>query len=206
MNNYSLNKKIDLICILIIVALIILIIVNVININNNKIIEEKIEREREAEILNSLSYKGDRISEDVITPAKSYKFFSKYSGNISTVDAYNSFYNMANNIIPNYYKKLKNFTKEQINEYFIKNKKDIVKDLGIDKLEDFTELVQGINELTGENIEFQEYAFDENTIKTEGKVTSADLMIKYKDNKDLKINITLLEEKKDTIIKVKYIK
>ncbi len=202
MKKYNLNKLVNLIYILVFMVLILILIINIINIKNQKNIEEEKSQEKEVEITNELSYKGERVEEGVITPEKSYLFFAQYTGKITNVDAYNAFYNMAGKLIPEYYKNMRNYTQEQINEYYNLNKESIIESLGIYNSQDFTKLINKTKKLNGDSIKLQNYKFASSTIQSNKDTTSADLIIQYEGNNELILNITLLGEKEKAILKV----
>lgn len=202
MKKLNLSKIINLICILVIIALIVLMLINIINIINRKKLEEKAAQENENHIMQELKYKGETVDESVMTPEKSYSFFAQYTGKITTVDAYNAFYNMAGKLIPEYYKNIKNYTQEQINEYYNVNKDSIIESLGIYNQQDFTKLINKIKKLNGDSIKLQNYKFASSTIQSNKDTTSADLIIQYEGNNELILNVTLLEEKEKAVFKI----
>ena len=94
--------------------------------------------------------KGENVSDDINTI-----YFSDYwkevydSYEISYIEKQNilkSVYYVSTEVVPNYYKKLKDASNEEIENYFYKNKDVIYIDIGIDNCDDFNNFIRSIKE------------------------------------------------------------
>ena len=178
------KKKIRVIEILIVIGLTIFLSLNIICMSyKNKVLENSNNANKNSEI--------ETLPDYIVTPGKSYAFLAEYSGEVSKIDAYKAFYELAYNTIPTYYKEFKNNNYQSIEEYFNLKKDDISKNLGINNKKDFSNFISKITKFESEELIFETYEFDRETIKINKGETSANLIIIYKDNKKITINITL---------------
>lgn len=196
----NLSFIINMIIVLIILILTLLIIIQVISLNDKK---NKIQVNHMDNGIYVNLNKSETINEEIVTPYKSYLFLANYNGFIDNVDFYSAIYSVASTYIPNLYSELKKCDKEEIQKYYLNNKENIERKIGITNIEDFSNLIEGIKHLKGERIIFKSYRFDETTIKSYENTVNANLIIQYENNTEFTINITLLEKIGKSVINVK---
>ena len=194
------NKKLIFkVEILAIVILTVLLICNIIILNNK---QKKLE-----DINNGVSEQYEQLPDYIKTPKKSYAVLGSYYGDISYVDVYTALYELATESIPKYCKELKNKNSGQIESYYENNKEEIYKKLGLTNKEDFSSLVKEIVKLNEKDLEFLSYEFEKDSVKISGDETSANLLINYKNDDKIKINVRILSNMdKGAILKVTAIK
>ena len=181
--------------ILAIVLLTILLILNIIILNNKQKKLDKITTDGNVQI--------EKLPDYVKTPQKSYAVLGSYYGDIEYVDIYMAIYELATESIPKYCKELKNKNSSQIENYFEENKEEIFKKFGLTNKEDFSSLAKEIVKLNENSLELSSYEFEKASIKISGDETSANLLINYKNNSNIKINVRILKNtEKGTILKV----
>lgn len=129
-----------------------------------------------------------------------------YSGQLKAQNIGKSINYVATKVIPNYNEKLKNVNEKEISKYFEKNSKIIETDIGIEKLQDFKNLINEINQKsTVQNLEFESYYIDENSINKSNKMTEANLYIKYKNCKEIEIQLKIYNDKSNIVSSIDYL-
>ena len=117
-------------------------------------------------------------------------FFRASTGNITAQNMGKSIYHVATELIPEYNKKLKNANEEEIKKYYNEKQEIIRVELGISTEKSFVKFMNEVKKLNKENIEFESYFIDIDSIETSTGKASAQIYIKYKDCEELVFKIT----------------
>ena len=178
------NKKSKLKIILIIIFILIVILVAVLLILLNQSSSEKEEQLTMLEYIN-----GDEWSDDIVYPDYTSALGTAYSGDLSIKSMGKSMYYVVTEVFPEYYEELKNASTTEISEYFEENKGTIYIDLAIENETAFVNLINNLQDLSGNSITWESYRIDMDTIKTGSNYTKAVLYVTYKNNEEIAFNI-----------------
>lgn len=129
--------------------------------------------------------------DEVEYPYMAYTFFVNYNGEIETDDIVAYVYNVANNVIPNYYTNLKNSNTNEINTFFENNEKDIFDELGISDEKEFEDFILKLQQIDSEELIFKSYNVDEKSNKYTKSFSYFNLNIKYEDDNEITLNVTI---------------
>lgn len=174
------KKNILLILILILLVVLIICIIGLSKIKKIRSSEENLE------YINS-----DELDEGTISPEMIHVVIALYKGDLNPKAISKSTYHFINHLVPEYLKKCTN--EEITKKYFQKNKYDIYLDTGINKEEEFINLINNINKLSG-NLEFETSRFDKDSIVKNNNGIEAILYIKYKNNEEISVKVKLLNK------------
>ena len=123
-------------------------------------------------------------------PDNAAAFGRAYQGNLTIMDIGKSMYYVATEVLPKYYKDLKDSSDKEIEKYYDKESELIYIDLAIKNKTKFMNLIKKLQKLSGDTITWESYRIDLDTITTGADYTKAVLYITYKGNKEIPINIT----------------
>lgn len=185
----KLKKLIIVLTLLLIAMIILLAIVSDKDINEHK---------AKLEYINGTEWNHE------LYPEEMPKFIRYYEGNLDGKNIGKSIYYVVTEALPKYIKQLKDFNEAEIREYYSSNEEIIGIDLGITTEIDFVNLIKRMQKLEKTELEFEEYYFDKNTIKTESNSTKGNLYIKYKGCEKIQITVRAYNNFKSGISSVKY--
>lgn len=172
------KKKIFIIIIFLIIILIILNIILGIVKYNMKLANDQEHINGDTEENDSYKY-----------PYKAYTLFIKYNGESTTNDIVESLYNVATEVIPKYFKNFKNCSNDEIEKYYNENTETIKKEIGIKDKETFLNLILEIQKLSGNNLKFDSYRIDEESVIEFDSSINSFLYITYEGNEEFEVNI-----------------
>jgi hypothetical protein len=175
--NKKIKKSLRILTILLILLLLIIFVIKIYNRIMIRIHQDDL-------IYDDSSNKIDEIE----YPFMAYKFFVDYDGEIESDDIVAYVYNVANNVIPNYYTNLKNFSTKEIDSFFEENEKDILDELGTSK-EEFEEFILKIQQIDSENLIFKSYQVDTESLNYTQSFSYFDLIVEYEDGNKITINV-----------------
>lgn len=142
--------------------------------------------------------KTEPLSENIIIPSNSYLFFGKYvNGDIESKEIYETIYEFSNVIIPNYYYNLKNLNQEQIEQYYIDNEESISKYIQVNGKQEFNDFAKVLKGLTTEKLTLESMEFKEDEITYTNIATTSKIKLKYKDNKEIILNVKVYKRRQD---------
>ncbi len=182
-NRNNIKNKIVIILLLIALITVVAMIITIVYINstNDTLISKK-----------KLEYINGKEWNNELFPDEMPKFYRSYNGKLTAQIMGKSIYYVATELIPEYYTKLKNLDDKLLNEFYNNNSDKIKIELGITTNNDFNEFIKELNKLNNDNIEFESFMIDKETIQTRNGKTTAKLHIKYKNCEELIIEITPL--------------
>lgn len=155
--------------------------------------------QKQIEYINGSEWNGE------LYPDGMPNLYRNYSGSLTCQNIGKSFYYVTNTVIPKYVKECKNYSKSDIEKYFEENKEDIALDIGIRKSEEFCNLINKINEsIKKDEIEFEKFYIDAESVEKKSGKTKANLCIKYKECDELILNIKINSSKVSNVSSVKY--
>lgn len=140
-----------------------------------------------------------------IYPYMAYKLFLEYDGELTSDNITKSMSYVANNVFPKYYQELKNTSDEKIENYYNEYSNNIYEDIGVKDLEEFKSIIKLLGTLNGDNLIFNSYRIDENSIRKQRSYITTNLYIEYKDNNEIKINVKILKKIQEGENAFKYI-
>lgn len=148
---------------------------------------------------------SDKIKDGyVMVPYNINMVYSYYPGDLSLISIEKSMYYFAKEVIPEYREKLSQMSLDEIRAYYEENKYAIGVDTGIDNLEDFTTLVNGIKKL-GNNLEIATYELGGEEPSKTSKYLITRLLIKYKNNKRIIFKVRISKDILKNISSIKYL-
>ena len=130
--------------------------------------------------------------------------YSYYPGDLSLISMEKSMYYFAKDVVPEYREKFSQMSTDEIQTYYDENKYTIGIDTGIDKLEDFTNLVNGIKKL-GNDLEIATYELGGEEPSKTSKYLITRLLIKYKNNKRIIFKVRISKDILKNISSIKYL-
>lgn len=133
----------------------------------------------------------DKMSDILKLPTYMNEVVGKYNGELTTQIIAKTYNNFALNLIPKYYKKCKNLSEKDIEKYFNRNKKIIKIELGFSNGDEFKKFIKVIQQLQGDNLNFEKYRILRTTVVNENDETSAYLGITYSNNEEIILNTKL---------------
>lgn len=161
--------------------------------------DEKNVVKKQFEYINSEEWNGELYPDGM--PA----LYRSYSGSLTCQNIGKSFYYVTNTIIPQFAKEFKNYTETEILEYFENNKESIAISIGIRDSKEFYELINKIQEIVNtDDIQFEKFYIDLESIEKRSSITNANLCIKYKNCDELILNIRINGTKTTNVSSVKY--
>lgn len=120
-------------------------------------------------------------------------FFRTTTGSLTAQIMGKAIYYITTDLIPNkYYPMCKQMDEDALKIYYGENQELITIELGINHQEEFISFMTELKKLEKENIVFEEYYIDQETIKSKNGKTSANLCIKYNDCEEIVFLITTL--------------
>ena len=137
---------------------------------------------------------SDKMSESLQLPTYLNEIVGKYNGELTTQIIAKTYNNLAEKLIPKYYKKCKNLSEKDIEKYYNRNKKIIKIELGFSSSNEFKEFAKTIQQLQGNKLKFEKYRILRTTVVNENNITSAYLGITYSNNEEIIINTKLSNE------------
>lgn len=123
-------------------------------------------------------------------PDNAAAFGRAYQGDLTIMDIGKSMYYVVTDVLPTYYKDLKDASEEKIEKYYDKESESIYVDLAIKNKTKFVNLIKELQKLSGDTITLESYRIDLDTIKTGANYTKAVLYITYKGNEEIALDIT----------------
>lgn len=190
----KMNKKIKHIMFFLVILLLILFFLLIfVKRKNNRI--EKIEEK--------LQYINNDEWNNEIYPDGMPKLFRSYSGELTAQNMGKSIYFFTMEIIPKYYAELKNANDKEILSYYNANVEIIARETGIEKKQNFQDLIVNVQKLNAKELIFSSFRIDKNSIQSSNQYTEATLYITYQENEEIgfsmKINAST-KEKSNSII------
>lgn len=137
------------------------------------------------------------MDDNLILPKGLYKLGAEYNGRLSTEIICKAYNNLAVNIIPKYYKQCKDLDDSSLSKLFEKNKEVIYLELGYDNVSDFKDLISSLKILKTDNLKFESYELNGDSLVENSKDFSIYLSIKYTDNNEILLN-SYVNKKKTT--------
>jgi hypothetical protein len=142
--------------------------------------------EQKLKYINSDEWNGE------LYPEGMPNLFRNYSGNLTCQNIGKSFDYVVNVVVPKYAKEFRNSDENEINTYFETNKDVIALEVGIKNNEDFNKLVSKIKaSIKKDEIEFESFYVDADSIKQYSNITRTNLYIKYKECEELVLNVKI---------------
>ncbi len=155
--------------------------------------------EQKLKYINSDEWNGE------LYPEGMPNLFRNYSGNLTCQNIGKSFDYVVNVVIPKYAKEFRNFDENEINTYFKTNKDIIALEVGIKNNEDFNKLVSKIKtSIKKDEIEFESFYIEADSIKQRSNVTRTNLCIKYTNCDELVLNVKINGNKISNLSAVEY--
>ncbi len=188
------KKKKNILIVIMIILLIILMIV-IVTLNKLKTKNDRTSEEN-LEYINS-----DELEEGTISPDMIHVVIALYEGELNPKAISKATYYFINDLVPEYLKKCKN--EEVTRKYFEKNKDNIYLDIGINKEDEFVNLINEIKKLSGK-LEFESSRFDKDSINVKSNHLETVLYIKYKDNEEIAIRMKLLNRVYENKTSIKF--
>ena len=182
------NLIIVLLCIMTILAIALIVIMQLYYSN------EDVARLR---YINSSKVENDYL----MIPYKMNMVYSSYSGDVSRVTIEKSVYHFAKEVVPNYREIFSTNNKPEV--YFEQNKFAIGVDTGIDNVEEFKELIEGIC-LLDNDLKIVTYEFSNQQPGTTSSSLNTKLLIKYKSNKRIIFKVKISKDILKNISSIKY--
>lgn len=179
-----------------ILLFIILFLIGILSLVNNTSIEKKVE--------NKLTYINGNEWNNETYPEGMPKFFRYYSGGLTAKNIGKSIYYISTEAIPRYNLELKEFSDEEIKDYYDKNKSAIFLELGDISKDKFVSFINEIKKIELENFEIEKFYIDSDSIVKENNSTKANLCIKYKGANEILIKIRALNSFKQECSSIKY--
>lgn len=149
-------------------------------------------------------YNDEEWKDETLYPENSAPLKRAYKGELSIRSAGKSMDYVAKEILPMYYAKLKNASRNTITKYYEKEAEAIYMNLLVENQNEFISIIERLQELTGDTITWESYRIDRNTIKTAEDYTKAVLYIKYKGNEEITFNIKFNNSQTKDASPVKY--
>lgn len=175
-----------LLVIIIIILISCIILLNIENKEQNNIVDNNVEAEKEVII---------PLDENVIIPKNSYLFFGEYiKGEIESQEIYNTIYYFSNTVIPKYYTELKGKNEKEIIGYYEKNQKEIEGLMNIEKKEEFVGFIKYINSINVDTLKLEQIEFMKDTIVPKKDFTEATMKFVYKGDKSIKLNVKVFKK------------
>lgn len=191
----KLNKKKILILVVILAVLLIFLILLL---NSVKTKSELTLSKEKLAYINSTEWNNE------IYPKGMPAFIRVYSGKQTTHNIGKNIYYVVNEVIPKYNKNLKDYSEEELKEYFEENRELILLNFGIRTERDFMNLMNKILKIDSNIFSLQSFYIDENSIKKEKTNTKATLYIKYEGSSQISIDIKVLNDIKENETSVQY--
>lgn len=132
---------------------------------------------------------SEQWEDETVYPDYSAAFGRAYQGDLTIMDIGKSMYYVATEVLPDYYKDLKDATEEEIKEYYNKESESIYINLAIKKETEFVNLIKELQKLSGDTITWESYRIDLDTITIGASYTKAILYITYKGNEEISFNV-----------------
>ena len=186
------KMKIILICIFILVVVLLILIWR--KPSNLSIAKEKLEY-----INNDEQWEEETVYPEYAAPLK-----RAYKGELTIKDMGKSMYYVSTEVLPMYYKELKNASNKKIVKYYKKESESISANLGISNQSQFVKLIEKLQTLNGDKITWSSYRIDREKIKTSSDYTKATLYITYDGNKEIALNIQVNNKKSYDISPILY--
>lgn len=136
----------------------------------------------------------DKMSESLQLPTYLNEVIGKYNGELTTQIIAKTYNNLAEKIIPKYYRKCKNLSEQDIVKYYNRNKKIIKIELGFENSDEFKQFAKMLQQLNGEELILENYRILRTTVANENGSTSAYLGITYSNNEEIILNTKLSNE------------
>lgn len=131
--------------------------------------------------------------------------YRNYSGSLTCQNIGKSFYYVVNEVIPQYISECKNYNEDELKHYFEKNSENIALSVGITKYDDFRAFINKLKEvIKTEDIKFESFYIDDDTVKKASNVTRANLCIKYENCNELVLFIKINGSKKTNSSAIEY--
>lgn len=139
----------------------------------------------------------DNTFKGLVYPIAYSNVFEQYKGEYSLEEMLNSTNKLVTETIPEYYRKYKSKELEDVNQYYNRasNIEEIRKKLGITTINTFTNFMNKIRKIKGNELTIDSLIFDKNTIVNNINGTKTVLVIKYKDNEKIELNVLIRNKK-----------
>lgn len=134
---------------------------------------------------------NNKTSDNVTMPLNINKGFSGYKGYVNRLSVYKSLDLFVKKQLPNYYKDVQKLDESGLKNYYNKNADKIKVELGLIKEEEFIELANTIKVLKEGNFELNQYVINPLSVKTLGNGISFALIIEYKDNEKIAVEVII---------------
>lgn len=180
------KSKIKLILAVVLIVIFILIIVLSILLRKPTSLKLAIQK---LEYINSSNV--EQWEEGTFYPDGSAALGRAYEGKLSIMNIGKSMYYVSTDVLPRYYKKLKDASKDKIIKYYKREAETIYTELAIEKQDKFVELVQSLQKLKGDELKLDSYRIDLDSVKKGGSYTKAVLYIKYSKNEEIGLNVKI---------------
>ncbi len=138
-------------------------------------------------------YNTKKVGTINIMPTNVNKIFTDYKFNIEQRSIYKAMDVFVNEYVEKYYLAIKDLNKEQISNYFNKNKSVIEKELGIISEEIFSKFAENLkNNLNGESFELVSYTISPESVKKTSRKLNYVIIVKYSNNQKIGFELTIL--------------
>ena len=131
-------------------------------------------------------------------------FVRAYSGKQTAQNLGKNVHYVVTELIPKYYKNLKDYSDKELKEYFEENRELILVNFGIKTERDFMNLMHEIFKVESSSFKLQNFYIDEDSIRKNEKNTKAVLYVKYEGSNEISINIKALNDVKVEESSVQY--
>lgn len=191
------NKNLKILLILILFLIVIFIILLSIS---NKINPLKNANGRLAYILEDETW--EKYGE--IYPDGSALLKRTYFGDLTIFSIGKSMYYVATDFLPYEHKILKNKNNKTFSKYYNKNSELLKIALGIENEKQFLEISDLLKSLNTNELKFESFYIDKNSIKAASTYTTANLIIKYKDCEEITLNMKINNRKYKDMSSITY--
>lgn len=180
------NSKIKLILAVVLIIIFILIVILSILLRKPTSLELSLEK---LKYINSSDV--EQWDDGTFYPDNSAALGRAYEGNLTVMNIGKSMYYVANDVLPKYYEKLKDSSKDEIIKYFERESETIYTDLAIKKQDTFVKLVSALQELKENELKLSSYRIDLDSIKKGGSYTKVNLYVTYSNNEEICLNVKI---------------
>ncbi len=151
----------------------------------------QIENNKKSKVEEKLEYINSDEWNDEVYPRGMPQLFRMYKGKLTAQTMGKSIYYFTTEFVPEYYKQLKDATKDKISSYYNANSEIIAKNTGIENEQDFQNLVVSIQCLSSDTLTLDSFRIDKENIKVSNQCTETILYITYKENTEIGFNVRI---------------
>ena len=149
-------------------------------------------------------YDEDKMDSNLKLPQYLNFAVGEYKGKLSTQIIAKAYNNLAQNVIPKYYKKYSQLSETDLKNMFNKEKSIIYAELGYTEYNEFELFINTIKNLKGDNLELEKYEILTNTISTDYKDLKTYIGITYKNNEEIYFNSHISNKKESNRTPIRF--